>query len=295
MPMEALKRDRMRLDTVPNRIEKMLPEVGLVQRSQNVSVELVPKLAIPMSQFQLNIPATMIMVAFEAGSAWEALGTDRLQKRSFRNRCHFLPTQAEIHIRIDQSAPEFLLLGINTEFARQVFEEISECRSAIPEPVIGEAPARLLSLGNILRGDLLKKRELKALELESLASLLLAEWSDDGVSTQLDSLSQKMVAMVKDFVEAHLDQDLSLTDLASIAELSPSYFLRTFKQATGQTPHRYVMESRVQRARERLERTDHPLADIAYDCGFASQSHMTDVFRSYVKMSPGRYRRSIRS
>ncbi len=295
MPMEASKRDRVRLDTVPNRIEKMLPEVGLVQRSQNVSVELVPNLAIPMSQFELNIPATMIMLAFEAGSAWEALGTDRLQKRSFRNRCHFLPAQAEVHIRIDKSAPEFLLLGINTEFARQVFEEISESRSASPEPVIGEAPARLLSLGNILRGDLLKKRELKALELESLASLLLADWPDDVVSTQLDSLSQKMVAMVKDFVEAHLDQDLSLTDLASVAELSPSYFLRTFKQATGQTPHRYVMESRVQRARERLERTDHPLANIAYDCGFSSQSHMTDVFRSYLKMSPGRYRRSIRS
>ena len=152
-----------------------------------------------------------------------------------------------MHVKHDKANPEFLLLGINTDFARQVFEEIFERQNANPEPIVGEAPARLLSLGNILRGDLLKKRKMKALELESLASLILAEWSDDNALSQADSLNRKMVAAVKDFVDAHLDQELSLTDLAAVAELSPSYFLRSFKQATGQTPHRFVMENRVQR------------------------------------------------
>ena len=93
MPMEAVRRDHPSLADGTRRVEEILPEVGLVQHSQNVSVELVPNLAIPVSQFQLSIPAVSIMLAFEAGSAWEALGTDKLQKRSFRNRFHFMPAR----------------------------------------------------------------------------------------------------------------------------------------------------------------------------------------------------------
>ncbi|MEM9440696.1 MAG: AraC family transcriptional regulator, partial [Pseudomonadota bacterium] len=249
----------------------------------------------PPDQFELCIPAVSVMVAFGAGSAWEGVGTDKLRERHFRNRFHFMPANTEMRVRHDTAPPEFLLLGINPEFAHQVIVDMSERRNAERDPLVGEAHTRLLALGDLIRRDLIGRRPLTPLELESLATLFLGEWSDETAKTQLGGASQKMIAIVREFVDAHLHQELTLTDLASIAGLSPSYFLRSFKQATGQTPHRFLMESRVRRARERLEQTDHPLADIAYDCGFASQSHMTDVFRSHLKTSPGRYRRSIRS
>lgn len=293
--MEAAIPNRPHCDAHPKRVDQVLPEVGLVQRSQNVSVELVPHGALPHRQLELKIPAVSIMLAFEAGSAWEAVATTKLNKRSFRNRFHFMPAQTEMHVRHEAPPPEFLLLGIDTGFAHRVFEEVFERGGSDPHPIIGEAHARLLSLGTLIRGDLLRRRQLKPLELESLATLVLGEWSDVAALKQPDGVNHKMLVTVEDFIEAHLHQDLSLIELAAAAGLSPSYFLRSFKQATGQTPHRFVMERRVRRAREHLERTDRPLAEIAYECGFASQSHMSDVFRHHLNMSPGRYRRSMRS
>src|SRR5690606_37580469 len=65
---------------------------------------------------------------------------------------------------------------------------------------------------------------------------------------------------------------LSLARLAAVAGLSPSHFSRAFKAATGAAPHRFVLERRVDRARALLDRTGLPLAQIAYEAGFASQS-----------------------
>lgn len=273
------------------------PGVGLTQRSEHVAVELVPQgtLGPVHEQVEVKLPVVSVMIAFQAHSVWEALGTSRLNKRRFQNRFHFMPAETELQVRQETANPEMLLLRINPKFASPVLDELFEGKNLEPHPVIGDAHARLLALGNIARNGLLGRRQLKPMELESLATLILAEWSDVVDLAPPDGLSPKMVAKIKDFVEDHLDEELALADLAAITSLSPTYFLRSFKQATGQTPHRYVMERRVLRARQRIEATDLPLADIAYDCGFSSQSHMTDVFKSHMNTSPGRYRRLIRS
>ncbi|MGF1475697.1 MAG: helix-turn-helix domain-containing protein [Geminicoccaceae bacterium] len=103
-------------------------------------------------------------------------------------------------------------------------------------------------------------------------------------------LTPRYVQRAQDFIEAHLGEDVSLSAIAAAANLSPHHFLRAFKAATGRTPHRYVQERRVELCRRLLETTELPLADIAYQCGFASQSHMTTVFRGTVGTTPGRYR-----
>ncbi|MGF1475695.1 MAG: helix-turn-helix domain-containing protein [Geminicoccaceae bacterium] len=104
------------------------------------------------------------------------------------------------------------------------------------------------------------------------------------------NLPPRSIRRARDFIEANLGEELSLAAIAGEACLSPHHFLRAFKAATGKTPHRYVQERRVDLCRRLLETTDLPLADIAYQCGFASQSHMTTVFGSAVGTTPGRYR-----
>lgn len=96
---------------------------------------------------------------------------------------------------------------------------------------------------------------------------------------------------VLDLLEDQLAEDLSLDDLAAAAGLSPVYLVRAFKQATGSTPHRYLVERRVERAKELLEATDLPIAEVALACGFASQSHLATWFGRLVRVSPGAYRR----
>jgi AraC family transcriptional regulator len=106
-------------------------------------------------------------------------------------------------------------------------------------------------------------------------------------------LSPERLQRVRDYVEAHLDEDLSLTALADVACLSPHHFSRSFKQAAGVGPRRYVMGRRLERAKTLLRRTREPLAAIAQEAGFADQSHLTQMFRREVGVTPGRYRSAM--
>jgi AraC family transcriptional regulator len=95
---------------------------------------------------------------------------------------------------------------------------------------------------------------------------------------------------VRDYVEAHLAEPMSLDELAAQAGLSRGFFARRFRRSLGTSPHEYVVTRRVSRARALLERTDVPLVDVAASCGFADQSHLTREFRKRVGTTPGRYR-----
>lgn len=97
---------------------------------------------------------------------------------------------------------------------------------------------------------------------------------------------------VLDHIEADPGGDTGLRRLAGIAGLSPSHFATAFRRSTGLPPHRYVLERRVERARELLLADPRlPLAEVAYALGFPSQAHFTTVFRRLVGATPGAYRK----
>ena len=106
-------------------------------------------------------------------------------------------------------------------------------------------------------------------------------------------LSPERLQRVRDYIEAHLDDDLSLTVIADIACLSPYHLSRSFKEATEVGPHRYVMQRRLARAKILLRRTNQPLARVAQEAGFADQSHLTSVFRREMGVTPGRFRAEL--
>ena len=106
-------------------------------------------------------------------------------------------------------------------------------------------------------------------------------------------LSPERLQRVRDYVEAHLDDDLSLTVLADIACLSPYHFSRSFKEAAGVGPQRYVIQRRLERAKTLLRRSKEPLAMIAQEAGFADQSHLTSIFRREMGVTPGRFRAAL--
>jgi len=108
-----------------------------------------------------------------------------------------------------------------------------------------------------------------------------------------NGLSRERLRRVRDYIEAHLDYRLTLTDLAGVACLSPYHFSRSFKQAIGVGPQRYVMQRRLERAKTLMRRTNEPLAEIAQRVGFADQSHLTSIFRRETGVTPGRYRAAL--
>ena len=94
--------------------------------------------------------------------------------------------------------------------------------------------------------------------------------------------------------EEHLQDNLSVGDLAGLVDLSRFQFARRFKQSTGATPHAYVMDERVARAKTLLRRTGIPLAEVAHQCGFANQSHMNRLFGGPADTTPGHPRAPFR-
>jgi AraC family transcriptional regulator len=108
-----------------------------------------------------------------------------------------------------------------------------------------------------------------------------------------NGLSRERLKRVRDYIETHLDDRLTLTDLAGVACLSPYHFSRSFKQAVGIGPQRYVMQRRLERAKTLMRRTNQPLAEIAQRVGFSDQSHLTSIFRRETGVTPGRYRSAL--
>jgi AraC family transcriptional regulator len=99
----------------------------------------------------------------------------------------------------------------------------------------------------------------------------------------------------KEMMCSRLDQAVPLAELARAVNLSPGHFVRAFKQSTGQPPHRWLVEQRIEKAKQLLVNTSLSLAEIALACGFADQSHFGRVFSRVTHTSPGAWRRYLRS
>ncbi len=95
---------------------------------------------------------------------------------------------------------------------------------------------------------------------------------------------------VLDYIGDNLAADLSLSELAAVAGMSPHYFAELFRRSTGQAPHRYVLFQRIERARQGLADTKCSILEVGLDAGFQNSSHFARVFRKFVGISPSRFR-----
>ena len=101
------------------------------------------------------------------------------------------------------------------------------------------------------------------------------------------SLSARRLKNAIDYIHNRLDGDLSMVQIASSVNTSPTYFARLFKQATGISLHQYVIKQRVEKAKLLLETTDLPISSIAAQVGFANPSHLTYHCKRQTGMTPG--------
>ena len=119
--------------------------------------------------------------------------------------------------------------------------------------------------------------------------------SSENLGSSRSGLTPWQLRRAHAFIEAHLDGDPSVSDLAKECGVSSSHFARAFRNACGTPPHRWLMMQRVERAKELLLAGDLELAEIALTCGFADQSHMSRIFLRHEGHSPGRWRRLRRN
>lgn len=98
---------------------------------------------------------------------------------------------------------------------------------------------------------------------------------------------------VLDYIDSNLGGNIHLSELAEAAGLSEFHFAKLFKQSMGASPHQYILQRRLERAKELLRNPALSLSDISLEAGFADQSHFTNVFRRFVGATPSKFRSTL--
>jgi AraC family transcriptional regulator len=126
----------------------------------------------------------------------------------------------------------------------------------------------------------------------SLAHYLLRRYGEPDLAQGPRSwkLPPWRLRRIAEYVEAHLNREIRIADLASLVGVSPGYLHRSFRATTGQTPLTFINERRVHRAMRILQTEHAPIAEIAPRVGFVSPSHFTRTFRAIAGLSPSQYR-----
>ena len=180
---------------------------------------------------------------------------------------HMIVREGEIFDRLMRT-PSYIKVGDRDRFER-IFKSLIECYS--------------ISLGQ----DILMIQSL-ILELVHL----LSEYGEESVFSG-KSANKEMIESVVDFVKNNLTSDLSLEAMSKYTSFSPIHFHNCFKRATGKTLCQFVEEQRIQKAISLLLGTDLTLSEVAYECGFSSQSYFNYAFKKKMGFPPREYARRL--
>ena len=113
--------------------------------------------------------------------------------------------------------------------------------------------------------------------------------------TRINALPSWRLRRVEEYVEAHLDRGMGLSELAKVAGLSRMHFAAQFRIATGYRPHEYLMHQRIEHAKSLLSNTEMPLVEVALSVGFSTQAHFSTLFKRITSETPARWRRASKS
>jgi AraC family transcriptional regulator len=195
--------------------------------------------------------------------------------------------------------PEILQVYLRSSIYQAAVGEINNCDTAHAElvPRFAILDPMLEQLAIALTSALRDGTSEDGLYIDTLAQMMAVHLARHHSSQSrparlapAQTISSNKMRRVIDFIEDNLDSDLSLEAMAAEVNLSPIYLARAFKAAVGQSPHRYVLARRIERAKELLRNTELPVVDVALSTGFSSQSHLSYWFQRYMGVSPAAYR-----
>lgn len=276
-----------RLETAPN--------IGRRFEGKGLSIDLVKRCTWEVN-FCTDVDVLTLCEGLVTGDeAFDSDKTSRIMVKPFGANFH--PAGSATFVRTDRVDGDFIALSMDRSFRATLADEIGRPDLAGD---LCTTPGMLVpqnrALFNLLHRFMTNQQQGGTLVAESLSMLVLSavlERLADGKhgTPSAGALAPRKLQKLYDYIEDALAEDVGLNDLAKAVDLTPHHFSRAFKVATGLSPHQYVVERRITRAREMLETGTHPLADVAYATGFSSQAHMTDVFRRKLGVTPGAYRR----
>jgi AraC family transcriptional regulator len=193
----------------------------------------------------------------------------------------------------------FLQIQIEPQFLQQVAQQIDEVDASSIElvPKFRDRNSNLEHIIMMLHSELTQGRGWgRKLYIESLTNALavnlLRNYSITKTKLNLYSggLSDRQLLVVTDYINDNLSTDIKLSNLSELIGISQFHFSRLFKQSVGMSPHQYVINQRIERAKSLLKNPQLSVIEIAFLCGFSSHSHFGKYFRQITGLTPKDYR-----
>ena len=293
------------LEITPDRVAELMPGSPILS-----SVDLdtrgvvLQRFHLPSSRISLPTIRDNLLVIHLQGHVFvtEELDGGHLQRRwSERDQISITPAGESV-TRLLKGRPDVLLLHIPARLVREVGSEVWDVD---PDKVnllqcLAEPDEQVSRIGRALQAEIHSPSQgtglMADLLCRAMALGLLRRHSSLGTRPlpQSAQLARGRLNRVLQYMREHLDEQLSLRELAVLSGLSQTHFARSFRNNIGRSPHRYLIELRIDRARGLLERTSITIPEIGVMCGFGQANHFSSMFRKFTGLSPRAYRVEFR-
>lgn len=281
-----------------NAVDALLPKPSILSstgwRHLHLEIFQQPKFEIAEHQHTMHViahsPVSAIFPSSSTGERW----LDGKLCYETRHQGEIAMIPAGIAHRCNwNTSVEFMVLAIEPALLQQVGQDIVEGdRIELIPRFMNESDPLIQGIFLTLREELECGKIGGDLLIDSLKTTLAIHLLRNYCTTQpklsgnSGGLSQSTLQQVTEYIREHLDQDLKLIELSAIAQLSPYHFLRLFKQRIGITPHQYILQRRIEKAKHLLQHSEMNIADIAVRTGFSDQSHLTRCFKRRFGVTP---------
>jgi len=240
-------------------------------------IELLPACAYATHYVSIQ---SAIGFAFDSQRGLHAIGSDRVQPfTAIPNGLAFVPVGCDV---LSESAQ-------GGEYLRVIRTDGAELAGS--QAFNNRIDQQATQLASRMRSALLRASVEDDWESWALALVQRAQDQEALPAPHPGSITASRLRLLDEFIDDGLGGSLGITAMAQLLGLSEGYFMRAFKTATGKSPHAYLIDRRLTRARALMRDSTARLSDIAVNCGFNSQAHMATVFRQRLGVSPGQLRR----
>lgn len=224
----------------------------------------------------------------------------KVGKREYQfSRKRMLVFTPDTIVRCTMDAPsgEYIAMTISKDFFLDVAREALGNKNPAFSNIDNPYSLNLVRLIRTFEEELDNARRSSHLMLQSIsAQIAIQILRESGLDNPFDRkrilVDRNYVSLAKDFMMTYYNANIKLEDICRQIHLSPHYFIRMFKEATGQSPHEFLIDFRVSKAEEMLKKGNYSIEEIARFNGFINLSHFSSLFKKERGMTPSRYRKS---
>ncbi len=255
----------------------------------------------PIENLEADYSApTDIIVLYQSGfKCIGSIGTSRKREVIVSpDESSYVPQGVDNYCQTDRSA-ELLYVSFDQELRKQFQDEVGANHDFDLDSMQGRRVPNHKALSRMLLQFLASDGFGGEMKANSLVSLIMSDFLQEAERSQTSedklALGREKIRLVTTYIAENSDDELSLQKMADMVGVSAFHFSKMFKLETGLPPHQFVLQHRIDRAKQLLADKNRSIAEIAYEVGFSSQSHMTETFRRLLGTTPGRYRSIILS